>query len=234
MWRPKKIPRSVGWLLAVLVLVLVFVAIFLGREQILDGLALLEQVAKGNIALSVAIFIAIYAIGATLTLPIGSLMCLTAGYLFGLALGAVAALAGGLAAATLTFVLVRYVAGAAWRERALKTRAAPVLEILERDAFYYLVLLRTVPAAPFFLINAAAGLTAISGRLYLVATIVGLIPTAVIFAGVGAGVGSLIEAREMAHPRLLLEPEVGLPLAALVVLILTAWAIRRRFERKLK
>ena len=82
-----------------------------------------------------------------------------------------------------------------WLAPAPRTgRIAPLLAILERDATWYLVLLRVVPIAPFFIINAAAALTRISARHFHVATTAGLIPTTLIYASLGGGIGSVLQA----------------------------------------
>lgn len=229
--RPR-LPRNLGLLMAVLVLAVVYVGITRGFDPVFDALQAMEQLARTRPVATAAAFLVLYAAGATATLPIGSLMCLTAGYLFGFAAGSVLALAGGLGGAVLTFALVRHLAGDRWRQRILNSRGAGLMRILEEHVFYYLVVLRTIPVAPFFLVNAAAAFTAVTTPRYTLATLIGLVPTSLIFAAIGAGLGSLIEAREMAGPGLLLDARFLLPLLALATLIaLTAWT-RRIIERR--
>ncbi len=224
----RRFPRpALGPLLGV-VAVLAMIALAMSEAERLIGLLRdIESMVDRKPLQAMLVYVAAFVVLATLALPIGSLFCLAAGYLFGTWTGAAAALIGGTLAALLTFVLARYLIGHPLHDRLYASRARKLLTLLERNAFYYLVLLRIVPVAPFFVVNAAAGLTRTTTLFYTFATVLGLIPTAIIYSAVGAGLGSLLEARELAGPALLLEPRIALPLLALVLLILGTWAARR-------
>ncbi len=205
-----------------------------GLEPVLELLLTVDSLIQAHFWTALAIYIISFVVLASLAVPIGSLYCLTAGYLFGLTMGASAALCSSMMAASLSFTMVRYWGDHGLRQRLAQGRMASLLTMLERDASWYLVLLRVVPIAPFFVINAGAALTRISARHFHVATAIGLIPTTVIYASLGGGIGSVLQASDMMGPGILLEPAIALPLAGLTVLILASWAVKHRLNRRLQ
>jgi uncharacterized membrane protein YdjX (TVP38/TMEM64 family) len=224
-------PLTAG--LTLTIAVVVFVVLFgqIGVDSTFDLLAEMERRVALHFWPVMVSFVVAFAILAAIALPIGSLFCLVGGYLFGITPGFLASLVGSMAGATLTFYLVRLMGGARLRERLSQGRIDRLLKLLERDATWYLVMLRIVPIAPFFFINAAAALARISGPRFFLATLAGLIPTTLIYAAVGNGLGSLLEARSMMGPDLLLQPSIGLPLLGLVALILASFLAHRIIRR---
>jgi len=224
-------PLTAGLTLTVAVVVLVVLFGQMGVDSTFDLLIEMEQRVARRFWPVMASFIVAFALLSAVALPIGSLFCLVAGYLFGISLGFVAALIGSMAGAVLTFYLVRWIGGTRLRARLAPSRIDRLLQLLERDATWYLIVLRIVPIAPFFVINAAAALAWISGPRFFLATLAGLIPTTLVYAAVGNGLGSLMEARSMMGPELLLRPSIGLPLLGLVVLILASLLAHRIMRR---
>lgn len=227
-----RLPLTAGLLLAVIVLATVIALVGAGQEWLIDLLYRLEAGVQEYFLGGLIIFLIAFALLATLTLPVASLFCLAGGYLFGVLVGSAAALAGACLSAALTFVLARYAGGRAVRLRLAAGRADTWLTALERDATWYLILLRIVPVAPFFAINAAAGITGVGFIHFMLTTTVGLIPITIIYASVGASLNSILEARDMLGPALLLQPQIGLPLAALATIIIASWIIRRRLHSR--
>jgi len=225
--RFRRWPLTAGLTLTVGVVVMVVLFGQMGVDSTFDLLADMEQRVARRFWPVMGSFVVAFALLSAVALPIGSLFCLVAGYLFGITLGFAASLTGSMIGAMLTFFLVRSMGGARLRERLAHSRIDRLLTLLERDATWYLVMLRIVPIAPFFVINAAAALAWISGLRFFLATLAGLIPTTLIYAAVGNGLGSLVEARSMMGPSLLLRPSIGLPLLGLVALILASFLAHR-------
>lgn len=222
-------PLTVGLMLGLVILAAVVALAGIGQDWLFDFLARVEEGKREHYVAMMLAYVFAFAILATITLPVGTLFCLAAGYLFGIVTGFAAAITGALLGAALTFVLVRRFGGNRVRSKLASGRAAPWLNSLEKEATWYLILLRIVPVAPYFAVNAAAAVTGISTGHFLLATALGLLPTTIVYAAVGAGLGSLVEARDMLGPEILLQPEIGLPLLGLVVIIVASWLIRRRF-----
>lgn len=207
-------------------------ALWLGLDPVFAALEWLEVRARQDLGLTLTIFMAAFVGLSLTTLPVVTVFCLAAGYLFGPAIGIPAALLAGTAGATLTFAMVRMVGGQRLRHRLQAGRMQGWMTLLEEDLTWYLIMLRIIPVAPFFLINAAAGLTGIRIIHYLLVTAIGLIPTTVVYVSVGNGLDTLADSRELLGPGLLLEPAVGLPLLALLTLVASARLLQGYLRRR--
>ncbi len=199
---------------------------------LLELLAALEaQVLEAPLR-AMAAFVVLMTVTTCLTLPTATVLCLSGGYLFGASAGAVLAWSGALAGALLTFLSIRLIAGDRVRRFLLRGRGAHLIDLIERDAFFYLLALRVVPIAPFFAINAAGAMLRISPGRFALATGLGLVPLMSIYAGVGAGVETLVDAQQLDGWSLLRQPRVIGPLAGLLALLLAGWLFRRRLIRR--
>lgn len=188
------------WPLIVLLAVMALVfAMGWHRYLTLDVLAANRQALRAfiatNMALSLAIFIAVYAAVTALSLPGGAVMTIAGGFLFGWLIGGLASIVGATIGASLVFLIARSALG-----EALAARAGPWLsrfrEGFQEDAFSYLLFLRLVPIFPFWLVNLAPGLLGVSFLTYVATTILGIIPGTFAFALAGSGLDSVIEAQQ--------------------------------------
>lgn len=104
----------------------------------------------------------------------------------------------------------------------LDRRASPRIKAFEdgfrKDAFAYLLTLRLIPITPFWLVNLAAGLLGAPARAFVVATLIGILPASMIYAGLGAGLDGMFDRGEPLGPHLLLAPRIVLPLVGLALL----------------
>ena len=168
--------------------------------------------------LAVAGFVLLYAGLTALSVPGAMLMTLASGFLFGPWLGALCALLGATAGASAVFLAAR--AGLA----GLAERAGPRVQRLRNgfreDALSYLLVLRLVPVFPFWLVNIVAGASGMSLAVYIAATFFGMIPGALVYAGIGNGVSDLVAAGRHPDPYTIFRPDILLPLIGLAALAL--------------
>jgi uncharacterized membrane protein YdjX (TVP38/TMEM64 family) len=59
--------------------------------------------------------------------------------------------------------------------------------------------LRLVPAFPFFVVNAVAGICRVELRTFTIATLIGIIPGTFAFSWLGRGLDSLVRSQKLAH-----------------------------------
>lgn len=200
----------------------------LGQDSVLGLIAQLEGVVARYYWPGVFIYIAAFAVVITLTLPAATAFTIAGGFLFGAGIGTVAALTGMTLGAALTFALMR-VFGVREDSAFLREgRARSIFEILDRNAVFYVTVLRIVPVAPCFAVNAGAAITRIDFTRFLAASVIGLTPASLVYGSVGAGLDSLLEAREVMTPAILLEPAIGLPMVGVLGLISVSWLLRHR------
>jgi uncharacterized membrane protein YdjX (TVP38/TMEM64 family) len=183
-----------------------------------------------NFIVAVAIFMGIYAIAVASSIPGASFLTLSAGFLFGTWIGGAAAWIAATIGATLIFLAARTAFGDVLRARASGwlTRLG---EGFRNNAFNYLLVLRLTPVAPFFVVNLAPAFFNVKLRDYLLATLLGMIPGAFVYASVGAGLRAALETGAAANPNeaaraILLSPAVFGPILALIALALLPIVIR--------
>jgi len=178
----------------------------LGRFLTLDALKANRQslVAyhAAHRAAAVAVFMAIYIVQTTLSLPGAAVLSLAAGAIFGSIMGTAYAVCAATIGATLAFLVTRYLL-----RDAIQNRFGPRLEALNREletrGFNYLLFLRLVPLFPFFLINLAAGLTRLPLRTFVLGTVIGIIPGGFVYVNAGASLATITSLSGIASPRVL-------------------------------
>ena len=183
-----------------------------------------------NYAAAIALFMGIYCIAVASSIPGASFLTFSAGFLFGTLVGGAAAWLAATAGATLIFLAARTAFGDALRARAGSwlTRLG---DGFRENAFSYLLVLRLTPVAPFFVVNLAPAFFNVKLRDYFLATLVGMIPGAFVYASVGAGLRAALETGAASNPNeaaraILLSPAVFGPVLALIALALLPIAIK--------
>ena len=169
--------------------------------------------------ISAAAFVLAYAIVVAFSLPVAMVVTPVAGFLFGTWMGAGLSVIG----ATLGSIAVFLAARTAFRDL-FRARAGAALARLEagfqRDDFSYLLFLRLVPIFPFWLINIVPALLGMRLGRYVLATMIGIVPAAIVYASVGAGLGAMIERGEPPNLGIIFEWRILLPLLGLAALSL--------------
>ena len=181
-------------------------------------------VAQGGIG-AVIIFILAYAGLVTLSIPVAALLSITSGLLFGCWLGAVCAVIGATLGATIVFLAVR--TGAAGLVERAGQRVRRLEAGFREDALSYLLVLRLVPIFPFWLVNLAAGAVGLRLPVYVLATFVGMIPTSLVYASLGSGLGDLLAQGHHPDLHILYRPSILLPIIGLAALVLVPVLYKR-------
>ena len=181
---------------------------YLTLQTLAENRETLRGYIAGNMVLSLAVFMAIYAAAIALSLPAGAVLTNAAGFLFGSLVGGVASILAATLGATLVFLIARSALG-----DILAKRAGPWLsrfrQGFQKDAFSYLLFLRLVPIFPFWLVNLAPGLLGVSFTTYVLTTILGIIPGTFAFALAGNGLDSVIEAQQASYQSCLAKMGAG-------------------------
>ena len=152
---------------------------------------------------AVALFILIYILQTSFSLPGATIMTLAGGFLFGSLWGPLYVNIGATIGATLAFLAARYLLRQ-WVERKFGDRLGPIQDGFAKNAFSYLLTSRLIPFFPFFLVNLLSGLTRVKMSTYVAATAVGIIPGSVVYTFAGRQLGTINALSELVSPRLLL------------------------------
>lgn len=206
------------------VIAILFVAAFasglterLSLEALRESGAQLQAFARERPLLAAAIYLAIYIGSVAVSLPGALILSLTGGFLFGPIGGGFAAVTGASLGSTITFLVFRTAFGDALRRKpgALLTR---IEDGFRGDAFSYLLTLRLIPAFPLLVVNVAAGLMNIRVRTFMLASVLGMIPSSFVYAGIGAGLGHLFAQDRPVTLETLFSPRIYLPIIGMGVL----------------
>lgn len=187
--------------------------------------ALLAFVERYGVLAGLA-YMLIYAAAIAVCVPGGAVMTMAGGFLFGVAWATGYVVIAATLGATVLFVIVKHALG-----DTVRARVRPWLGRMEdgfnRDAFSYLLSLRLFAVFPFWAVNLVPAFLGVRLGTYVAATLIGIIPATFIFAGVGNGLGAILDAGETPDLAIITEPEVLLPIAGLAVLALLPVAYRR-------
>jgi uncharacterized membrane protein YdjX (TVP38/TMEM64 family) len=217
MWR-RLIPAAV-LLLGLALFLLLGLERYFSFEMLSRHHAALAAWVDEHAMLAALLYVLAYALVVAFSLPIAILVTPVGGFLFGVAMGALLSVIG----ATLGSIAVFLAARTAFYDL-FHARAGTALARLEdgfrRDSFNYLLFLRLVPVFPFWLINIVPALLGMKLGPYTLATLIGIIPGAVVYSSVGAGLGVVIDRGEMPNLGIIFEWRILLPLIGLAVLAL--------------
>ncbi|WP_369058670.1 VTT domain-containing protein [Caulobacter sp. 73W] len=182
-------------------------------------------------AAAIAIYLFAYVFVVSLSLPAALLLTLSGGFLFGPWLGGLLAVTGATAGSTVIYAACRTAFGGMLQKRAGSTLLR-IEEGIKKDAFHYLLTLRLIPAFPLLVINLAAGLVGIRLRTFLSASFLGMAPSSLVYASMGAGLGHLFMQGRPVDLSILVEPRVVLPLVGLGALAGASMLYRRLRPRR--
>jgi len=162
----------------------------------------LKTYTESHYLFTVILYILLYFLQTTLSLPGAAIFTLAGGFLFGTLLGTLYVNISATAGATLAFLAARYL----FRETIeykFGKRLQSFHEGINENALSFLLTLRLIPLFPFFLVNLAAGLTRIRLTTYLLATSIGIIPGSLVFSNAGKQLGKIHSVRDITSPNVL-------------------------------
>ena len=118
----------------------------------------------------------------------------------------------------------------------LRSTATPWLERMRKgfneNALCYLLVLRIIPLFPFWVVNIVPAFLGVGLRVYTLATVIGIIPGALVFASVGSGLDKVIDEGGEPDLDLILEPAILGPLLGLAALALLPVVYKRLKARR--
>jgi len=188
-----------------------------------------------NYAATVGVFIAAYVVIVAFSLPGATIATLTGGFLFATFPGALFNVAAATIGATIIFLAARWGLGErlAARMDEGEGRIQRIKRGIDENQWEMLFLIRLVPAVPFFVANLLPALVGVPLSRYVITTFLGIIPGAVVYTSVGAGLGEVFARGETPDLGIIFEPHVLLPilgLAALAGLPIVLKALRGKKE----
>ena len=191
----------------------------------------LEAWRGGHLALSAAAYAAVYIAAVAFSVPGAVWLTLLGGFLFGVAGGAALVLVSATIGATLIFLAARTVLSGF-----LRRRASGWIERMgrgfRRGEVSFLLVMRLVPAVPFFIANLVPAFLGARLRNFVWTTFVGIAPATLVFVSLGSGLGEQLARGERPDLGIIFEPQIlgpllGLAVLAALPLLLRAFGIGR-------
>jgi len=178
-----------------------------------------------------AVFLIAYVAIVAFSLPGATAATLTGGFLFGLFPGVLFNISAATLGAIVIFLAARWGFGErlAARMDASDGRIRRLKAQLDENQFSVLLMIRLVPAVPFFVANLLPAFVGMRLATFTAATFLGIIPGSIVLTWVGVGLGEVFARGESPDLGLIFEPQILGPmiaLAALVALPIVARALR--------
>lgn len=194
-------------------------------ESFLYYKAIIETYAATQPVHAKVFFVIIYALESSLALPFSGLLTVIGGYLFGFVAGAICTILGATTGAILLFLATRFLLRD-YLESLYAHRLPSIRMELQEYGGWYLVALRLMPMMPFFLVNILAGLSPVSLPTFIIATVIGIIPSTLLFSFAGKELTELHSVGDILTP-----PVIGafllMALAALSPMLIKRYLWRR-------
>jgi uncharacterized membrane protein YdjX (TVP38/TMEM64 family) len=167
-------------------------------------------------------FIALYTLIVAFSLPGATIATLTGGFLFATFPGALFNITGATLGATAIFLAARSGIGArlAARLEGSEGIVKRIKDGIDENQWSMLFLMRLLPVLPFFLANLIPAFLDVPLRRYVISTFFGIMPGAVVYPSVGAGLSEVFARGETPDLGIIFEPQILLPLLGLSALAL--------------
>lgn len=193
---------------------------YLSFDSLRDNREALLAWRDANFVVASLGFIGVYIAIVAFSLPGAAIISLTGGFLFGLFPGALYNIGSATVGAALIFQAARFGLGD-YLSRKMDTAGGAVGKIkagLDDNEVSFLLLMRLVPAFPFFVANLVPALVGTKLRTFIWTTFVGIIPGGVVYTWVGSGLGEVFARGETPNLGIIFEWQILGPILALCAL----------------
>ena len=189
---------------------------FLSFSQLAKHYGELKAFISGQLFSALFIFGVAYTLTVALSLPIASLLTIAGGALFGWT-GAAVIICAATIGGTIVFIAAQTVLNDFFVKRTTGFMAK--LEAgFQENAFSYVLALRLIPAAPFWVVNIVPALLGMRLNQFFLATFIGITPGTLIYVWVARSFDSLLSRGQKPDLSVLSEATVIVPLFALGLL----------------
>ena len=222
------------------------VAQLLSLDRLLASRVWLHGFVEAGYGRALVMAYLVYVASVVVSVPATLILTMICGFLFGIVPGALTAVCAATTGAAIVFAIGKG-PGADLLRRVGGTRLAAFTEGFRRDAFGYIVVMRLLPLFPFWMTNLAPAACGVKMRVFVLATFLGLLPGALVYATTGAGIDDVVAAHETAKAaclasgvvgcgdaltlRALITPKMVAGLAMLAVFALGSVFLSRRLRR---
>lgn len=201
---------------------------YLSFDALRDNREALIAFRDSNYLLTALVFVAAYVVIVAFSLPGATVATLTGGFLFGLFPGVLYNVSAATLGAVVIFLAAQWGLGARLKERmdASEGMVRKIKAEIDDNQWSMLFFIRLVPVVPFFVANLLPAFLGVPLFRFVISTFFGIMPGALVFTSVGAGLGAVFARGESPDLGIIFEPHILLPILGLCVLSLLPVAIK--------
>lgn len=201
---------------------------YLSFDALRDNREALIAFRDSNYLLTALVFVAAYVVIVAFSLPGATVATLTGGFLFGLFPGALYNVSAATLGAVVIFLAAQWGLGARLKDRmdASEGMVRKIKAGIDDNQWSMLFFIRLVPVVPFFVANLLPAFLGVPLFRFVISTFFGIMPGALVFTSVGAGLGAVFARGETPDLGIIFEPHILLPILGLCVLSLLPVAIK--------
>jgi uncharacterized membrane protein YdjX (TVP38/TMEM64 family) len=207
---------------------------YLSFDTLRDNREALIAFRDSNYAVTALVFVLGYVLIVAFSLPGATIATLTGGFLFGTAVGTLFNVTGATLGAVALFLAARHGLGDRLKARmeASEGMVRKIKQGIDENQWSMLFLIRLVPAVPFFVANLIPAFLAVPLYRFVVSTALGIVPGALVFTSVGAGLGAVFARGETPDLGIIFEPHILFPILGLCLLAVLPILVKAVTGRK--
>lgn len=168
----------------------VVILYFLGGGEKYLNFEIYQELFERSPTATAAIFFIVLLLGTACSLPVTGVLAVASGIIFGAVTGFIISLTastlGGTVALYSSRILLHDLVS-----RRFTAQLAVINRGVEKEGALYLFGLRMIPVVPFWLLNLLMGLTSMRVPVFMLATMLGMVPVLVILAFTGSQLGEV-------------------------------------------
>ena len=193
---------------------------YLSFQALADNRTALLAYRDAHYLLAVLSFITAYTAIVAFSLPGATIATLTGGFMFGVFPGVLFNVTGASIGATLLFLAAKWGLGERLAAKMEGSHGAvkAIKDGIDENQWSVLFIIRLVPAVPFFIANLIPALVGVPLYRFVLTTFLGIIPGALVYTSVGAGLGEVFARGETPNLGIIFEPQILLPILGLCAL----------------
>jgi len=205
-----------------------FLRDYLSFEALRDNHDALLAYRDENFALTVVLFMLAYVAIVAFSLPGALAASLTGGFLFGTVTGTTLNVAAATLGAVIIFQAARMGLGQRLAEKLDQSdgKIGRIKEGLDENQWSMLFLIRLVPVVPFVVANLLPAFLGVPLYRYVVSTFLGIIPGALVYTSIGAGLGTVFSNGDVPDFGLIFAPHILWPILGLCALAVLPIAVK--------